>query len=173
MEMDIKEFIKNNYNYISAIATNEYNKEKNKVLYKNYDVNDFISEVMLFFIKKYDVFDESLCKPRTFIIQNCAYCSGELKAKLNKSNRCIDLVCYNESDLISYDDNNDELNPYRNVGKEEYYKELSTFSELTEEEKLLCGYKLHGLEINEIAKVLGCSRQTVWRKFNIIKEKVI
>ena len=171
--MDIKEFITNNYNYISAIATNEYNKETNKVLYKNYDVNDFISEVMLFFIKKYDIFDESLCKPRTFIIQNCAYCSGELKAKLNKSNRCIDLVCYNESDLISYDDNNDELNPYRNVGKEEYYKELSTFSELNEEEKLLCGYKLHGLEINEIAKVLGCSRQTVWRKFNIIKEKVI
>ena len=173
MEMKIKEFITNNYNYISAIATNEYNKEKNKILYKQYDVNDFISEVMLFFIKKYDVFDESLCKPRTFIIQNCAYCSGELKAKLNKSNRCIDLVCYNESDLISYDDNNDELNPYRNVGKEEYYKELSTFSELNEDEKMLCSYKLHGLEINEIAKVLGCSRQTVWRKFNIIKEKVI
>ena len=171
--MDIKEFINNNYNYISAIATNEYNKEKNKILYKQYDVNDFISEVMLFFIKKYDVFDESLCKPRTFIIQNCAYCSGELKAKLNKSNRCIDLVCYNESDLISYDDNNDELNPYRNVGKEEYYKELSIFSELNEDEKMLCSYKLHGLEINEIAKVLGCSRQTVWRKFNIIKEKVI
>ena len=171
--MEIKEFITNNYNYISAIATNEYNKEKNKILYKNYDVNDFISEVMLFFIKKYDVFDDSLCKARTFIIKNCIYCAGELKAKLNKSNRSIDLVCYNESDLISYDDNNDELNPYRNVGKEEYYKELSTFSELNEEEKLLCGYKLHGLEINEIAKVLGCSRQTVWRKFNIIKEKVI
>ena len=76
MEMEIKEFINNNYNYISAIATNEYNKEKNEVLYKNYDVNDFISEVMLFFIKKYEVFDESLCKPRTFIIQNCGYCSG-------------------------------------------------------------------------------------------------
>ena len=123
--MEIKEFITNNYNYISAIATNEYNKEKNKVLYKQYGVDDFISEVMLFFIKKYEVFDESLCKPRTFIIKNCSFCSGELKAKLNKSNRCIDLVCYNESDLISYDDNNDELNPYRNVGKEEYYKELS------------------------------------------------
>ena len=171
--MEIKEFITNNYNYISAIATNEYNKEKNKVLYKQYGVDDFISEVMLFFIKKYEVFDESLCKPRTFIIKNCSFCSGELKAKLNKSNRCIDLVCYNESDLISYDDNNDELNPYRNVGKEEYYKELSTFSELNEEEKLLCGYKLHGLEINEIAKVLGSSRQTVWRRFNIINEKVI
>ena len=171
--MDIKEFITNNYNYISAIATNEYNKEKNMVLYKNYDVNDFISEVMLFFIKKYEVFDESLCKLRTFIIQSCAYCAGELKAKLNKSNRSIDLVCYNESDLITKDENNDELNIYRNVGKEDYYKELSIFSELSQEEKLLCSYKLHGLEINEIAKVLGCSRQTVWRKFNIIKEKVI
>ena len=173
MEMDIKEFINNNYNYISAIATNEYNKEKNKVLYKNYDVNDFISEVMLFFIKKYDVFDDSLCKARTFIIKNCVYCAGELKAKLNKSNRSIDLVCYNESDLITKDENNDELNVYRNVGKEDYYKELSIFSELNEEEKLLCVYKLHGLEINEISKILGCSRQTVWRKFNIIKEKVI
>ena len=171
--MSINEFITENYVYIKAIATNEYNKEKNKILYKQYGVDDFISEVMLFFIKKYNVFDESLCKPRTFIIKNCTYCSGELKAKLNKSNRCIDLVCYNESDLISYDDNNDELNPYRNVGKEEYYKELSTFSELNEEEKLLCSYKLHGLEINEISKILGCSRQTVWRKFNIIKEKVI
>ena len=79
--MEIKEFITNNYNYISAIATNEYNKEKNMVLYKQYDVNDFISEVMLFFIKKYDVFDESLCKPRTFIVKNCSFCSGELKAK--------------------------------------------------------------------------------------------
>ena len=171
--MEIKEFITNNYNYIAAIATNEYNKEKNKILYKQYGADDFISEVMLFFIKKYDVFDESLCKPRTFIIKNCVYCSGELKAKLNKSNRCIDLVTHNESDLITYDENDGELNPYRNVGKEEYYKELSTFSELNEEEKLLCVYKLHGLEINEISKILGCSRQTVWRKFNIIKEKVI
>ena len=171
--MEIKEFITNNYNYISAIATNEYNKEKNNVLYKNYDVNDFISEVMLFFIKKYDVFDESLCKPRTFIIQNCAYCSGELKAKLNKSNRCIDLVCYNESDLITYDENDGELNVYRTVGKEDFYKELSLFSELTEEEKLLCKYKLHGLEINELAKAMGVSRQTIWRRLTRIKEKVI
>ena len=171
--MEIKEFITNNYNYISAIATNEYNKEKNKILHKNYDVNDFISEVMLFFIKKYNEYDDFKCRPRTFIIQNCAYCSGELKAKLNKSNRCIDLVCYNESDLITIDNNEDELNLYRNVGKEDFYKELSIFSELSQEEKLLCVYKLHGLEINEIAKVLGCSRQTVWRKFNIIKEKVI
>ena len=171
--MNINEFITENYVYIKAIATNEYNKEKNKILYKNYDVNDFISEVMLFFIKKYNEYDDFKCRPRTFIIKNCSFCAGELKARLKKSNRCIDLVCYNESDLISYDENNGELNPYRNVGKEEYYKELSTFSELNEEEKLLCGYKLHGLEINEIAKVLGCSRQTVWRKFNIIKEKVI
>ena len=171
--MDIKEFINKNYNYIAAIATNEYNKEKNKVLYKNYDVNDFISEVMLFFIKKYDVFDDSLCKARSFIIKNCSFCSGELKAKLNKSNRCIDLLTHNESELITKDDNNDELNVYRNVGKEDFYKELSIFSELNEEEKLLCVYKLHGLEINEISKILGCSRQTVWRKFNIIKEKII
>ena len=171
--MEIKEFITNNYNYIAAIATNEYNKEKNKVLYKNYDVNDFISEVMLFFIKKYNVFDESLCKPRTFIIKNCGYCSGELKARLKKSNRCIDLVCYNESDLITYDENDGELNPYRNVGKEEYYKELSLFSELTEEEKLLCKYKLHGLEINELAKVMGVSRQTIWRRLGIIKRKLM
>ena len=173
MEMDIKEFINNNYNYISAIATNEYNKEKNKVLYKNYDVNDFISEVMLFFIKKYEVFDDSLCKARTFIIKNCSFCSGELKAKLNKSNRCIDLVCYNESDLITYDENDGELNVYRNVGKEDFYKELSLFSELTEEEKLLCKYKLHGLEINELAKAMGVSRQTIWRRLTVIKEKVI
>lgn len=171
--MDIKEFINNNYNYIAAIATNEYNKEKNKVLYKNYDVNDFISEVMLFFIKKYDVFDNSLCKPRTFIIKNCVYCAGELKAKLNKSNRSIDLVCYNESDLITVGNNDDELNLYRNVGKEDFYKELSIFSELNQDEKLLCKYKLHGLEINEIAKLLCCSRQTVWRKLTRIKEKVI
>ena len=171
--MEIKEFITNNYNYISAIATNEYNKEKNNVLYKNYDVNDFISEVMLFFIKKYEVFDESLCKPRTFIIKNCSFCSGELKAKLKKSNRCIDLVCYNESDLITIDNNNDELNVYRNVGKEDFYKELSLFSELTEEEKLLCKYKLHGLEINELAKAMGVSRQTIWRRLTRIKEKVI
>ena len=171
--MKIKEFITNNYNYITAIATNEYNKENNKVLYKNYDVNDFISEVMLFFIKKYEVFDESLCKPRTFIIKNCIFCSGELKARLKKSNRCIDLVCYNESDLITYDENDGELNPYRNVGKEEYYKELSLFSELTEEEKLLCKYKLHGLEINELAKVMGVSRQTIWRRLTVIKDKIM
>ena len=171
--MDIKEFINNNYNYISAIATNEYNKEKNKVLYKNYDVNDFISEVMLFFIKKYEEFDETLCKARTFIIKNCCFCAGELKTKLYKSNICIDLLTHNESELITKDDNNDELNVYRNVGKEDFYKELSIFSELNEEEKLLCKYKLHGLEINELAKVMGVSRQTIWRRLTRIKEKVI
>ena len=171
--MEIKEFITNNYNYISAIATNEYNKEKNKVLYKNYDVNDFISEVMLFFIKKYEIFDESLCKPRTFIIKNCNFCSGELKAKLNKSNRCIDLYTSNESDLITKDDNNNDLNAYENIGKEDFYKELSIFSDLTEEERMLCNYKLHGLTHNEISKLTGVSRQTIWRKFNLLKEKII
>ena len=171
--MKIKEFITNNYNYITAIATNEYNKENNKVLYKNYDVNDFISEVMLFFIKKYEIFDESLCKPRTFIIKNCIFCSGELRAKLKKSNRCIDLITTNESDLITKDENNNDLNAYENIGKEDYYKELSIFSQLNEEEKQLCNYKLHGLEINEIAKLRGVSRQTIWRKMNLLKEKML
>ena len=171
--MEIKEFINNNYDYISAIATNEYNKEKNMVLYKNYDVNDFISEVMLFFIKKYKVFDESLCKPRTFIIKNCSYCAGELKAKLYKSTRCVDLITTNESDLITKDENNNDLNVYENVGKEDFYKELSIFYYLTTEEKQLCNYKLHGLEINEIAKIKGVSRQTIWRKFKLLKEKMM
>ena len=171
--MEIKEFITNNYNYISAIATNEYNKEKNKILYKNYDVNDFISEVMLFFLKKYKTYDETLCKPRTFIIKNCCYCAGELKARLNKSTRCIDLFTSNESDLITKDENNNDLNAYENIGKEDFYKELSIFSELTKEEKQLCNYKLHGLEINEIAKITGVSRQTIWRKFNLLKEKML
>ena len=171
--MDIKEFITNNYNYISAIATNEYNKEKNKILYKNYDVNDFISEVMLFFIKKYNEYDDFKCRPRTFIIKNCSYCAGELKARLNKSTRCIDLITTNESDLITKDENNNDLNAYENIGKEDFYKELSIFSQLNEEEKQLCNYKLHGLEINEIAKITGVSRQTIWRKFNLLKEKML
>ena len=171
--MEIKEFVTNNYNYISAIATNEYNKEKNKILYKNYDVNDFISEVMLFFIKKYNEFDDFKCRPRTFIIKNCSFCAGELKARLNKSTRCIDLITSNESDLITKDKNNNDLNVYENIGKEDFYKELSIFSELTEEEKQLCNYKLHGLEINEIAKITGVSRQTIWRKFNLLKEKLL
>ena len=171
--MEIKEFVTNNYNYISAIATNEYNKEKNKILYKNYDVNDFISEVMLFFIKKYNEFDDFKCRPRTFIIKNCSFCAGELKARLNKSTRCIDLITTNESDLITKDENNNDLNAYENIGKEDFYKELSIFSELTKEEKQLCNYKLHGLEINEIAKITGVSRQTIWRKFNLLKEKLL
>ena len=171
--MEIKEFITNNYNYIAAIATNEYNKEKNNVLYKNYDVNDFISEVMLFFIKKYNEYDDFKCRPRTFIIKNCSFCAGELKARLNKSTRCIDLFTSNESDLITKDENNNDLNAYENIGKEDFYKELSIFSELTKEEKQLCNYKLHGLEINEIAKITGVSRQTIWRKFNLLKEKML
>ena len=171
--MSINEFITENYVYIKAIATNEYNKEKNKILYKNYDVNDFISEVMLFFIKKYNEYDDFKCKPRTFIIKNCCYCAGELKARLNKSTRCIDLITSNESDLITKDENNNDLNAYENIGKEDFYKELSIFSDLTTEEKQLCNYKLHGLEINEIAKIKGVSRQTIWRKFNLLKEKLL
>ena len=76
--MSINEFITENYVYIKAIATNEYNKDKNKILYKQYAADDFISEVMLFLLKKYKTFDETLCKPRTFIIKNCCYCAGEL-----------------------------------------------------------------------------------------------
>ena len=171
--MSINEFITENYVYIKAIATNEYNKEKNKILYKQYVADDFISEVILFFIKKYKTFDETLCKPRTFIIKNCCYCAGELKARLNKSTRCIDLFTSNESDLITKDENNNDLNAYENIGKEDFYKELSIFSELTKEEKQLCNYKLHGLEINEIAKLTGVSRQTIWRKFKLLKEKML
>ena len=173
MNMEIKKFINNNYDYISAIAVNEYNKDKNKILYKQYGTDDFISEVMLFLLKKYKTYDETLCKQRTFIIKNCCYCAGELKAKLEKSNRCIDLITTNESDLIIKDHNNNDLNPYENIGKEDFYKELSIFSQLNEEEKQLCNYKLHGLEINEIAKIKGVSRQTIWRKFNILKEKMM
>ena len=171
--MNINEFITENYVYIKAIETNEYNKEKNKILYKQYAADDFINEVMLFLLKKYKTYDETLCKPRTFIITNCCYCAGELKAKLKKSNRCIDLYTSNESDLITKDDNNNDLNAYENIGKDDYYKEISIFSELTEEEKQLCNYKLHGLEINEIAKITGVSRQTIWRKFNLLKEKML
>ena len=171
--MNINEFINENYNYISAIATNEYNKEKNKVLYKQYGVDDFISEVMLFLLKKYKSFDETLCKPRTFIIRNCCYCAGELKARLNKSTRCVDLITSNESDLITKDENNNNLNAYENIGKEDFYKELSIFSDLSEEEKQLCNYKLHGLEINEIVKITGVSRQTIWRKYKLLKEKML
>ena len=171
--MSINEFITENYVYIKAIAINEYNKEKNKILYKQYAADDFINEVMLFLLKKYKTYDETLCKPRTFIIKNCCYCAGELKARLNKSTRCIDLITTNESDLITKDENNNDLNAYENIGKEDFYKELSIFSELTKEEKQLCNYKLHGLEINEIAKITVVSRQTIWRKFNLLKEKML
>ena len=171
--MNINDFITENYNYIKAVATNEYSKEKNKILYKQYTADDFISEVMVFFIKKYKTYDETLCKPRTFIIKNCCYCAGELKARLYKSTRCIDLITSNESDLITKDENNNDLNAYENIGKEDFYKELSIFSDLTEEEKQLCNYKLHGLEINEITKITGVSRQTIWRKFNLLKEKML
>ena len=171
--MNINEFITENYAYIKAIAVNEYNKEKNKILYKQYSADDFISEVMLFLLKKYKTYDETLCKPRTFIIKNCCYCAGELKARLNKSTRCIDLFTSNESDLITKDENNNDLNAYENIGKEDFYKELSIFSDLTTEEKQLCNYKLHGLKINEIAKITGVSRQTIWRKFYLLKEKML
>ena len=171
--MKIKEFINNNYNYITAIAVNEYNKEKTKISDKQYAADDFISEVMLFFLKKYKTYDETLCKPRTFIIKNCCYCAGELKARLKKSNRCIDLLTSNESDLIKDCGKHDEVNPYENIGKEDYYQELSIFSDLTDDEKLLCNYKLHGLTHNEIAKITGVSRQTIWRKFNLLKEKML
>ena len=171
--MNIKDFIIENYNYIKAIAINEYNKEKNKILYKQYAADDFISEVMLFLIKKYKSYDKTLCKPSTFIIKNCSYCAGELKERLKKSNRCIDLITVNESNLISNDENNNELNAYLNIGEEDFYKELSVFSELTKEEKKLCYYKLHGLSMNEMEKIIGVSRQTLWRKFNIIKEKLM
>ena len=171
--MNINDFITENYNYIKAVATYEYNKEKNKILYKQYTADDFISEVILFFIKKYKTYDETLCKPRTFIIKNCCYCAGELKARLYKSTRCIDLITSNESDLITKDENNNDLNAYENIGKEDFYKELSIFSDLTTEEKQLCNYKLHGLEIKEIAKLTGVSRQTIWRKFNLLKEKML
>ena len=171
--MNINEFITENYNYIKAIATNEYNKDKNKILYKQYGVDDFISEIILFLLKKYKTYDETLCKTRTFIIKNCCYCAGELKAKLNKSTRCVDLYTSNESELITKDENNNDLNVYENVGKEDYYKEIFIFSELTNEEKQLCNYKLHGLSHNEIAKIMGVSRQTIWRKFNLLKEKIV
>ena len=171
--MNINDFIMENYNYIKAIAINEYNKEKNKMLYKQYGVDDFISEIMLFLIKKYKSYDKTLCKPSTFIIKNCSYCAGELKERLKKSNRCIDLITVNESSLISNDDNNNELNAYLNIGEEDFYKELSVFSELTKEEKKLCYYKLHGLSMNEMEKITKVSRQTLWRKFNIIKEKLM
>ena len=137
------------------------------------NINDFISEVMLFLLKKYKTYDETLCKQRTFIIKNCCYCAGELKARLNKSTRCIDLFTTNESDLITKDENNDDLNAYENIGEEDYYTEISIFSELNEEEKQICNYKLQGLKMNEIAMIMNISRPTLWRKFNLLKEKLL
>ena len=171
--MNINEFITENYNYIKAIATNEYNKDNNKILYKQYGCDDFISEVVLFFIKKYKTYDKTLCKVSTFIIKNCVYCAGELKARLKKSNRCIDLFTSNESDLITKDDNNNDLNAYENIGVEDYYKDTSLFSELTEDERKLCYYKLHGLSMKEMGKITGNSRQTIWRKFKVIENKLL
>ncbi len=171
--MNINDFITENYNYIKAIATNEYNKDNNKLLYKQYACDDFISEVVLFFIKKYKTYDKTLCKVSTFIIKNCVYCAGELKARLKKSNRCIDLFTSNESDLITKDDNNNDLNAYENIGVKDYYKDISLFSELTEDERKLCYYKLHGLSMNEMEKITGVSRQTIWRKFKVIENKLL
>lgn len=171
--MKIREFITENYSFIRAIATNEYMKDKNKILYKTYELDDFISEVIIFFMKKYDNYDETLSKPRTFIITNCKYCAGELKDRLKKSKRCIDLFTVNESELISDDEYDNELNPYLNVGEKDFYKEISVFTELTEKEKTLCSYRLHGLSMNEMEKITGVSRQTLWRYFKTIKEKLM
>ena len=171
--MDIKKFINENYGYIKSIAINEYNKEKNKMMYRQYGVDDFISEVMLFFIKNYNKFDDTKCSPRSFIIKNCIYCSGTIRQRLTKSNRCIDFYTSNETDLIQVDDNNDELNVYENVGEEDFYIDLNIFHNLTEEEKTLCLYKLHGLSMNEMENLTGKSRQTLCRKFKNIETKLL
>lgn len=170
--MKIREFINKNYGFICGIATNEYNKEKNKILYKSYDAEDFTSEVIIFFLKNYDNYDETRCKTRTFIITNCKYCAGVLREKLLKNKRKIDLETVNESDLISDNGKQGELNPYLNIGKEDFYKELSVFTELTEKEISLCLYRLHGLSMSEIEEITGVSRQTIWRHFKRIKEKI-
>lgn len=171
--MKIREFINKNYGFICGIARNEYNKEKNKMLYKNYDADDFTSEVIIFFLKNYDNYDDSLSKERTFIITNCKYCAGVLRERLRKNNRKIDLETVNESELISDNGNQGELNPYLNIGKEDFYKEISVFTELTPKEKTLCLYKLHGLSMSEMEELTGVSRQTLWRQFKTIKEKIM
>ena len=147
--------------------------EKNKILYKNYDVDDFTSEVIIFFLKNYDNYDDTLSKERTFIITNCKYCAGALRERLRKNNRKIDLETVNESELISDNGKQGELNPYLNVGKEDFYKEISVFTELTPKEKTLCLYKLHGLSMSEMEELTGVSRQTLWRHFKTIKEKIM
>lgn len=171
--MKIKEFINKNYGFICGIARNEYNKEKNKILYKNYDADDFTNEVVLFFLKNYDNYNDTLSKERTFIITNCKYCAGVLRERLRKNKRKIDLITSNESELISDDGKQGELNPYLNIGEEDFYKDLSVFNELTVEEKTLCLYKLHGLSMTEMEKLTGVSRQTLWRHFKTIKEKIM
>ena len=171
--MKIREFINKNYGFICGIARNEYNKEKNKILYKNYDADDFTSEVVLFFLKNYDNYNDTLSKERTFIITNCKYCAGVLRERLRKNNRKIDLETINESELISDNGKQGEVNPYLNIGKEDFYKEISVFTELTPKEKTLCLYKLHGLSMSEMEELTGVSRQTLWRHFKTIKEKIM
>lgn len=171
--MKIREFINKNYGFICGIARNEYNKEKNKILYKNYDADDFTSEVVLFFLKNYDNYNDTLSKERTFIITNCKYCAGVLRERLRKNNRKIDLETINECELISDNGKQGEVNPYLNIGEEDFYKELSVFSELTPKEKTLCLYKLHGLSMSEMEELTGVSRQTLWRHFKTIKEKIM
>ena len=90
-----------------------------------------------------------------------------------KNNRKIDLETVNESELISDNGKQGELNPYLNVGKEDFYKEISVFTELTPKEKTLCLYKLHGLSMSEMEGLTGVSRQTLWRHFKTIKEKIM
>ena len=171
--MNIKKFLNENYGYIKSIAINEYNKDKNKMIYRQYGKDDFISEVILFFIKNYNEYNETKCTPRSFIIKNCIYCSGVIRQRLTKSNRCIDFLTTNESDLIQVDDNDGELNVYENVGEEDFYVDLNIFHELTEEEKTLCLYKLHGLSMKEMENLTGNSRQTIWRKIKNIETKLL
>ena len=171
--MKIREFITENYNYIRSIATVEYNKDKNKILYKVYDRDDFISEVMMFFIKNYDSFDETKSKLRTFIITNCKFCAGVLRNKVTRDSRKIGLITINESDLISPDNDVEGMNPYENIGEEDFYPEANIFSLLTPKEKTLCLYKMHGLSMKEMEKLTGCTRSTLWRYFKTIKEKLM
>ena len=68
---------------------------------------------------------------------------------------------------------NKDLNEYENVGKEDFYKEISVFTELKKKKKTLCLYKLHGLSMSEMEELTGVSRQTLWRHFKTIKEKIM
>ena len=129
--------------------------------------------MIIFFLKNYDNYDDTLSKERTFIITNCKYCAGVLRERLRKNNRKIDLFTSNESELITKDEFNNDLNAYENIGKEDFYKEISVFTELTPKEKALCLYKLHGLSMSEMEELTGVSRQTLWRHFKTIKEKIM